>query len=467
MAVHADRPDRVELADIIRAHRAQLPGLSPTQQRVLRALTACRTAALGGHRRACPQCGHQEIAYDSCRDRHCPKCQGLEAARWIEAQRGDLLPVPYFHVVFTVPTELHDLFLAAPRVAYRLLFAAAAETLQVVARRRLGITIAITAVLHTWTQLLLFPPHRHCIVPGGGLDAKHTRWISTRPDFFLPVRVLSAVFRGKLLAKLEHAIARAKIPADRGQEARDRLKGAAAKRWVVYCTPPFAGPEQVRAYLARYTHRIAISNDRLVSLHDGHVTFRWKDRAHGNVPRAATLEADVFLRRLLRHVLPARFLRIRHYGWLANCARKRLLPRVRELLGGWPVAVLLPPPAEPETWEAMLLRLTGKDVTRCPHCGAGGFRIVEVVPATARLQGPARQEPMNHPTARLIIRVTAAAGCTMPEPCVLVRPRTAHHSRGPSTAPSLDALTGTLGLSSALTHRIRSRAGRRAPHQSP
>jgi hypothetical protein len=224
---------------------------------------------------------------------------GLEAARWIEAQRGDLLPVQYFHVVFTVPTELHDLFLAAPRVAYRLLFAAVAETLQQVARRRLGITIAITAVLHTWTQLLLFHPHLHCIVPGGGLDAEHTSWISTRPDFFLPVHVLSAVFRGKLLAMFEHAIAHAKIPAEREHEARDRLKQAAAKRWVVYCKPPFAGPDQVLAYLARYTHRIAISNDRLVSLHDGHVTFRWTDRAHGHVPRAATLEADVFLRRFL------------------------------------------------------------------------------------------------------------------------------------------------------------------------
>jgi putative transposase len=265
------------------------------------------------------------------------------------------------------------------------LFAAVAETLQQVARRRLGITIAITAIPHTWTQLLLFHPHRHCIVPGGGLDAEHTSRISTRPDFFLPVRVLSAVFRGKLLATLEHAIARATIPAAREHEARDRLKRAAAKRWVVYGNPPFAGPDQVLAYLARYTHRIAISNDRLVSLRDGHVTFRWTDRAHGNARGVATLPADVFLRRVLLHVLPARFMRIRHYGWLAHGARKRLRPRVHELLGGSPVAVLLPLPAKPEPWEAMLLRLTGKDVTRCPHCGVGGFLIVDVVPATARL----------------------------------------------------------------------------------
>ena len=199
------------------------------------------------------------------------------------------------------------------------------------------------------------------------------------------MRVLSAVFRGKLLAKLQHAIARAKIPANGDHAAQDRLKRAAAKRWVVYCKPPFAGPDQVLAYLARYTHRIAISNDRLGSLRDGHVTFRWKDRAHGNVRRVATLAAEAFLRRFLLHVLPARFMRIRHYGWLANSARQRLLPKVHALLGCVQATVPLPPPAEPEPWEAMLLRLTGKDVTRCPHCGAGDFLIVEVVPATARL----------------------------------------------------------------------------------
>src|SRR5215471_17383925 len=197
--------------------------------------------------------------------------RGVDPARFLEAQRGDLLPVQYFHVVFTVPTELHDLFLAAPPVAYRLLFTAVAQTLQQVARRRLGITIAFTAILHTWTQLLLYHPHLHCIVPGGGLDAEHTSWISTRPDFFLPVRVLSEVFRGKLLARFEHAIARATIPSNRDHDARDRLKRAAARRWVVYCKPPFAGPHQVLTCLARYTHRIALSNERLVSLREGHV----------------------------------------------------------------------------------------------------------------------------------------------------------------------------------------------------
>jgi hypothetical protein len=376
----------VELADIVQAHGGQLTGLSATQRQVVQAITACRTAALGGHRRACAQCGHQEIAYNSCRDRHCPKCQGLEAARWLDAQQRDILPVPYFHVVFTVPAELHALFLAAPKATYSLLFAAVAETLTQVALRRLGAKIAVTAILHTWTQLLLFHPHIHCIVPGGGLDPGHTHWIAARADFFLPVRVLAEVFRGKLLAKLETAIDRANIPARRDDDPHDRLTRAAAKPWVVYCKPPFAGPDQVLAYLARYTHRIALSNDRLLSLHEGQVTFRWKDRAHGNAPRVATLEAETFLRRFLLHVLPHRFVRIRHYGWLANAARKRLLPTVREVLAPAAPVARTPPPVEPETWEITLFRLTGKDVTRCPCCGAAGFLIVEALPARAELR---------------------------------------------------------------------------------
>ena len=386
MSAHALRAGRLEFADIVQAHAGQLTGLSATQRRVVQAITECRTAALGGHRRACAQCGHQEIAYNSCRDRHCPKCQGLEAARWLDAQQRDLLPVPYFHVVFTVPAELHALFLAAPKATYSLLFAAVAETLTQVALRRLGAQIAITAILHTWTQLLLFHPHIHCIVPGGGLDPGHTHWISARADFFLPVRILAEVFRGKLLAKLETAIARATIPARRDEDPRDRLTRAAAKRWVVYCKPPFAGPEQVLAYLARYTHRIALSNDRLLSLHEGQVTFRWKDRTHGNAPRVATLEAEAFLRRFLLHVLPHRFVRIRHYGWLANTARKRLLPTVREVLTPAAPVARTPSPGEPDTWEITLCRLTGKDVTRCPCCGAGGFLIVEALPARAALR---------------------------------------------------------------------------------
>ncbi len=381
MEPQAARAGRWELADVVRAHADDLDGLSPEQRRVLQAIAQCRTAALGGHRRKCEACGHEELSYNSCRNRHCPKCQGLDEARWIEAQQRDLLPVQYFHLVFTVPTELHPLFLAAPPVAYRLLFTAAAKTLQAVARRRLGATIGFTAVLHTWTQLLLYHPHIHCIVPGGGLDVDDTRWIPARRDFFLPVRVLAQVFRGKLLSLLEKAVTRATIREGPDEDFRRQLKQAARKTWVVYCKAPFAGAEQVLAYLGRYAYRIALSNDRLVALQDGLVTFRWKDRAHGNVPRLATLDAPTFLRRFLLHLLPRRFVRIRHYGFLANPVRLQTLPRVRQWLAPSTRAIQSLAPRDPEPWDALLLRLTGKDVTRCPRCGVGHLVVVEELPA--------------------------------------------------------------------------------------
>ena len=384
MSTPSARAGRWELADVVRAHAHELDSLSLEQRRVLHAIAECRTAALGGHRRQCEACGHEELSYNSCRDRHCPKCQGLDEARWVEAQQRDLLPVQYFHIVFTVPTELHALFLTAPSVTYQLLFTAAAKTLEAVARRRLGAKIGFTAVLHTWTQLLLYHPHIHCIVPGGGLDADHTRWLPARRDFFLPVRVLAHVFRGKLLGLLEKAVTRGKIRAGPDEDFRHQLRQAARKHWVVYSKPPFAGAEQVLAYLGRYAYRIALSNDRLVALQDGHVTFRWKDRAHGNVPRLATLDAPTFLRRFLLHVLPHRFVRIRHYGFLANAVRPHQLPRVRQLLVPAAGALASNAPRAPEPWEALLLRLTGKDVTRCPHCGDGHMRVIEALPALTR-----------------------------------------------------------------------------------
>ena len=398
MSAHALRPSGVELADIVRAHADQLTGLSGTQRQVLQAITACRTAALGGHRRACAQCGHQEIAYNSCRDRHCPKCQGLEAARWMDAQQRDLLPVPYFHVVFTVPAELHALFLAAPKATYPLLFAAVAETLTQVARRRLGAQIAVTAILHTWTQLLLFHPHLHCIVPGGGLDPGHTHWIAARADFFLPVRVLAEVFRGKLLAKLETAIDRATIPARRDDDPHDQLKRAAAKRWVVYCKPPFAGPDQVLAYLARYTHRIALLQ-RPVGLPPrgaGHVPLegpRARQRPPRRHPGGRGLSAPLSAAR------PARPLRAHPPLWLAGQRRAQAAPahgaRAADARGPrCPHA----PTVEPEPWEATLLRLTGKDVTRCPWLRGGGIPHRRSAPRARGGAGrlpPARQKPMS------------------------------------------------------------------------
>jgi len=389
----ATRAGRVELADVVREHAGRLDGVTPGQRHVLRAIANCRTAALGGHRRQCDHCGHQEIAYNSCRDRHCPKCQGLDEVRWVEGQKKDLLPVPYFHVVFTVPDELHRLFLANPTVAYRLLFAAVATTLQEVARRRLGATIGFTAVLHTWTQRLLYHPHLHCIVPGGGPDPRATRWISSRPAFFLPVRVLSEVFRGKLLATLEQALDTGTLRTQAGEDPRGLLQRSARKHWVVYSKPPFAGAEQVLAYLGRYAHRIAISNDRLVSMQAGQVSFRWKDRANGHASRLTTLDAEAFLRRFLLHVLPSRFIRIRHYGFLANSVRRAALATVRRLLDQPVTAPEAAAPTEPEPWEALLRRLTGKDVTRCPQCGAGRFLIVEALRAVSgpwELSGHAR-----------------------------------------------------------------------------
>lgn len=374
------RGGRWELADIVRAHADDLDGLSPGQRRVLHAIAQCRTATLGGHRRQCAACGHEDISYNSCRNRHCPKCQGLEEARWVEAQQRDLLPVQYFHIVFTVPTELHALFLSAPSVAYRLLFTAAATTLEAVASRRLGAKIGFTAVLHTWTQQLLYHPHIHCIVPGGGLDVDETRWVPARRDFFLPVRVLAQVFRGTLLGLLEKALDQETIRGPDG-DARRPLKQAARKKWVVYSKAPFAGAAQVLAYLGRYAYRIALSNDRLVDVQDRQVTFRWKDRAHGNAPRLATLDAPTFLRRFLLHVLPRRFVRIRHYGFLANPVRQQTLPRVRQWLASPTVAIESNAPREPERWDALLLRLTGKDVTQCPRCGVGPLLVVEELPA--------------------------------------------------------------------------------------
>jgi hypothetical protein len=364
-----------ELADVFRTHGERLSDLTAEQRRVVAALTSCRTAALGGHVRECDcGCGYAEISYNSCRDRHCPKCQGLERVRWQEARAEDLLPVPYFHLVFTVPDSLHDVFLAHPRVTYGLLFAAVEQTVREVAAnpKNLGAQIGMTAVLHTWTQTLLYHPHLHCIVPGGGLDPSDGRWVPARENFFLAVRILSTVFRGKLLSALESAVASGRIASSAGGTDVSRLLRKAARyKWVVYSKRPFAGPEQVLAYLGRYTHRIAISNERFVSVEGDAVTFTYKDRADGDRRKAMTLPAEAFLRRFLLHVLPRGLVRIRHYGLLANSVRRHRIALCRSLLG---IREKTAPPTPPECWEELLLRLTGKDVTRCPRCGKGHLR---------------------------------------------------------------------------------------------
>jgi hypothetical protein len=372
---------RLELADVFREHGNRLLGLSSEQKRAVRAITSCRTAALGGHVQACDACGHLEIRYNSCRDRHCPKCQSLDKARWVEARKKDVLPVEYHHAVFTIPEELHPIFRANRRLCYNLLFAAVSRTLLEVAEnpKNLGARIGFIAVLHTWTQTLLYHPHIHAIVPGGGPSPAGDRWIQAKPGFFLPVRVLSVVFRGKLLGTLREAWRSEKLRAPRDRDVPAILIAAARKNWVVYSKPPVAGAEQVINYLGRYTHRIAFSNERLVGMKDGQVTFRWKDRARGNQEKVMTLEAGEFLRRFLLHVLPRGLVRIRHYGFLANRVRRREVRRLRALLAA-PIPAEASTTAGRERWEDLVRRLTGKDVTRCPRCRDGKLEEVRELP---------------------------------------------------------------------------------------
>ena len=374
MAASAGRT--LELAEILRVHAPPLEALGPQRRRAVRDIINCRTAALGGRLQVCDRCGKATPLYNSCRNRHCPKCQSLEQARWVEAQTRDLLPVPYFHVVFTVPASLHPFFLSDRRVGFRLLFAAAQEALHGVCRERLGVVPGTIAILHTWTQTLIFHPHIHCVVTGGGLDRTEQRWISSRSNFLVPVRVLSRVFRARLLSRLSAAIADGSLR-PRGTSGRRLLGAAASREWVVYSKPPMAGPEQVLRYLGRYTHRIAITNRRIVSVVNGCVTFRYRDRKRGDRQRLMTLQAPDFIRRFLVHVLPRSFVRIRHFGLLANAWRTKRLARARQLLGA-PSAPERERAARP-SWRELYGRLTGGDPDLCPSCRRGRLRVVSVI----------------------------------------------------------------------------------------
>ena len=380
---------RLDVAEVIRSCQDEFletygPRLTPEQQRALKDLVCCRTAALGGHVLGCPECGHQQIAYNSCGNRHCPTCQGTAAARWLEARAAELLPVPYFHVVFTLPNALDPIALHNPRVVYDLLLRSAAETLLQLAAdpKHLGAQIGVLAVLHTWGQNLQLHPHAHCVVPGGGLSPDGTRWIGCSDQFFLPVRVLSRVFRAKFLAGLRAAFAKGQLRLPTGLAAQagvaefERLLAAAVKTdWVVYTKPPFGGPEQVLKYLAQYTHRAAISNHRLLDLDEGQVRFRYKDYARGSRQRTMRLSAVEFVRRFLLHVLPAGFVRIRHYGILCNRHRHEKLELCRSLFDPDPTA-------EPEWPKAQSLEgLTTISPTRvCPVCGAGRMIVIGELP---------------------------------------------------------------------------------------
>jgi Putative transposase/Transposase zinc-binding domain len=384
---------RLELAEVIRSCGDAFLNqygetLAPEQRRTLRDIAACRTSALGGHMEECDRCGHRRIAYNSCRNRHCPKCQATAAARWVEAQAADLLPVEYFHVVFTLPAALSPLALQNPRVVYGFLFRAAAETLMQIAAdaKHLGAAIGFLAVLHTWGQTLQHHPHVHCVVPGGGLSPDGTAWVASPKGFFLPVRVLGRVFRGKFLALLDAAFDRGRLAfhgrlrelAGAGR-FHQLLRAVAQTEWVVYAKPPFGGPEQVLKYLARYTHRVAISNRRLVALKDGRVRFRYKDYARGGRRRTMTLEASEFLRRFLQHVLPSGFVRIRHYGFLANRCRWEKVALCRELLGV-PAMPAIGPPCRPTALIPGIAPV--RCVFVCPACGEGRMVVIEVIPPT-------------------------------------------------------------------------------------
>jgi hypothetical protein len=365
------RSARLGLAQILSTHPPDPSTLSADQTRVVRDLVACRTAALGGHLHRCDGCGAERPLYNSCLNRHCPGCQNVDQALWVEAQGRSLLPVPYFHLVFTIPKALHPFFRLQPRLAYTLLFRTGSQALLELARERLGATPAVIALLHTWTQVMLFHPHLHLIATGGGLSLDGQTWIATKPTFFLSVLALSGLFRGKLLAAFETALVNGDIHMSE-RAGRALLRQAAAKAWVVFSKPPIAGPDQVLRYLARYTHRIAIGNERLVALRHGAVTFRYRDRKRKNRRRELTLPAPQFVHRFLLHVVPRHFVRVRYYGLVAHPVRKRRLAQARTLLHA-------PEPPQPQQRESrvdVVRRLTGVDLTLCPFCKHGHMHAV-------------------------------------------------------------------------------------------
>jgi hypothetical protein len=384
------RPE-LEIADILRRHgpawRAAHAGhVSLDQLKVMSAIETCRTAALGGHVEGCEDCGHRRIAYNSCRNRHCPKCQGAKAREWLAAREADLLPVGYFHVVFSIPAELADIASQNKTEVYDLLFRAASETMLTIAAdpRHLGARIGITAVLHTWGSALTHHPHIHMIVPGGGISLDGTFWVSSRPGFLLPVRVLSKLFRRLFLTRMLDLYAAGELAFFGNHTAlTDRrvflrlIVRLRTKNWVVYAKPPFAGPAAVLAYLSRYTHRVAISNRRLISLDESGVTFRYKDYRRDGAERyrTMTLGADEFTRRFLLHVLPKGFHRIRHYGLLASTGRKTNVARARALLAVPPATECAEPIEPPDPRPP------------CPCCG-GRMIIIETFKRWMPPRGP-------------------------------------------------------------------------------
>ena len=380
-----------EAADVFRrygdAYRERHgASLCSAQRRVMTAIERCRTAALGGHVEQCDQCGHQRISFNSCRDRHCPKCQSLARAQWLDDRRAELLATQYFHVVLTLPKAIAAIAYQNKAPVYGILFRAAAETLSTIAAdpKHLGAEVGFFAVLHTWGQTLLHHPHLHCVVAGGGISPDGNRWISCRPRFFLPVPVLSRLFRRLFLGCLQKAFDAGELQFFSSLEPlRERsaflryLAPLRRAKWVVYAKPPFAGPEQVLEYVGRYTHRVAISNNRLLDIEDGTVRFRWKDYRDHDRQKVMTVSADEFIRRFLLHVLPEGFHRIRHYGFLGNRHRAEKLARCRELL-----AMPVPEPMHDQSekdYRDNYEELTGISLKQCPACHQGQMITIETI----------------------------------------------------------------------------------------
>lgn len=388
-----------EVADVFRRYgevyrESHGAALCTAQRRAMSAIELCRTAALGGHVERCNCCEHQRVCYNSCRDRSCPKCQSLARAQWLEDRRSELLDTQYFHVVFTVPQPIAAIALQNKEKIYNILFRAARDTLCTIAAdpKHIGAQIGFFAVLHTWGQNLLHHPHLHCVVPGGGISPDGTRWISCRPGFFLPVRVLARLFRRLFLDYLVKAFNAGELQffasLEPVQMRHAFLRHIAPTRktdWVVFAKPPFAGPDSVLKYVARYTHRVAISNDRLLGLEDGEVRFRWKDYRNGSRCKTMALAAEEFIRRFLLHVLPAGFQRIRYYGFLANRYRAQKLALCRQLLQMQPREQ---PDEGKKDYRDQYEELTGVSLKTCPECHRGHMVVVEVLQRDASRPPP-------------------------------------------------------------------------------
>lgn len=376
-----------EVADIIRLHAKQYchdHRLPLSHLKILHSIEVCRTAYLGGHVEQCDACGFERYAYNSCRNRHCPKCQALTKAKWLQERKAELLPAGYFHTVFTIPHELNPVALRNKKAVYPILFKAASETLTQFGKNNLGGQVGFLGILHTWDQRLLDHVHLHCVVAGGALSYDKSRWISARGDFLFSVKALSRVFRAKFTQYLIKAYLKGDLifPGNICRFAEEKefllfVNAVKQKNWIVYSKKPFAGPQQVLDYIGRYTHRVAISNHRIVNIENGKVTFTYRDRRNNNTLKTMTLQANEFIRRFLLHVLPDGFMRIRHFGFLANRCKKENIPKCREIIG---YSEQIPETTEKNTQELML-ELTGIDLTLCPCCKKGSMIVIEEIPA--------------------------------------------------------------------------------------